>query len=88
MSRPAINRAAEQHRDLDNRADLPGKARPRGRRRPVEVIEVSGALRDFLNERIAASKAGELSNKTFWQIIDEALAEGAARGKATEPRPS
>jgi len=76
MSRPAVNITAEQHRDLDNRADLPGNARPRGRCQPVEVIEISGALRDFLNERIAAGKAGAVSDKTFWQIVDETLAEG------------
>ncbi|MDY6937146.1 MAG: antitoxin [Cyanobacteriota bacterium] len=83
MSRITVEVTEEQHQQIKAMAAVMGKSIKEfvlERLFPTDTEEeqVWQELKDLLAERIAAAERGELSTKTFSQIVEEKL---AAMGK-------
>jgi hypothetical protein len=83
MSRLTIDMTDQQHQSLKAMAALQGKTIKQyalERLLPVQGEEDTAwsELKDFLNKRIADGLKGELTTKSFEQIVAEELGEGSA----------
>ena len=83
MSRLTIDMTDQQHQSLKAMAALQGKTIKQyalERLLPVQGEEdmAWSELKDFLNTRIADGLKGELTTKSFDQIVAEELGEGSA----------
>jgi len=83
MSRLTIDMTDQQHQSLKAMAALQGKTiKQYALERLLPVQGEGGAawseLKDFLNKRISDGMKGELTTKSFDQIVAEELGEGSA----------
>jgi len=83
MSRLTIDMTDQQHQSLKAMAALQGKTIKQYALERLLPVHGEGdaawsELKDFLNKRIADGLKGELTSKSFDQIISEELGEGSA----------
>ena len=83
MSRLTIDMTDQQHQSLKAMAALQGKTIKQYALERLLPVQGEGdtawsELKDFLNKRIADGLKGELTTKSFDQIVDEELGEGSA----------
>ena len=82
MSRLTIDMTDQQHQSLKAMAALQGKTIKQYALERLLPAQGEGdtawsELKDFLNERIADGLKGELTTKSFDQIVAEELGEGS-----------
>ena len=83
MSRLTIDMTDQQHQSLKAMAALQGKTIKQYALERLLPVQGEGdtawsELKDFLDKRIADGLKGELTNKSFDQIVAEELKEGSA----------
>jgi hypothetical protein len=83
MSRLTIDMTDQQHQSLKAMAALQGKTIKQYALERLLPVQGEGdtawsELKDFLNKRIADGLKGELTTKSFEQIVAEELGEGSA----------
>lgn len=83
MSRLTIDMTDQQHQSLKAMAALQGKTIKQYALERLLPVQGEGdtawsELKDFLNKRIADGLKGELTIKSFDQIVAEELGEGSA----------
>lgn len=83
MSRLTIDMTDQQHQSLKAMAALQGKTIKQYALERLLPVQGEGdtawsELNDFLNKRIADGLKGELTTKSFDQIVAEELGEGSA----------
>jgi hypothetical protein len=83
MSRLTIDMTDQQHQSLKAMAALQGKTIKQYALERLLPVQGEGdtawsELKDFLNKRIADGLKGELTTKSFDQIVAEELGEGSA----------